>query len=108
LDGEDAVHQSVRLILSTGQGERVMLPDYGCGIYELVFEPNTASLRASVRARVEEALTLHEPRIDVLDVRVETSQEHASQLDIAVNYRIRSNNAVFNLVHPFFLEEGVG
>lgn len=83
-----------------------MRPEFGCHIYELVGEANTAALRAMVREKVREALVRWEPRIDVLDVRVDSPEEQKNRLNIWIDYRIRSNNAFFNLVYPFFLTEG--
>jgi phage baseplate assembly protein W len=106
--GADKVRQSIWLILSTAPGERPMRPDFGCGIHDLVFMPNTVALRGLVQAKVREALVKWEPRIDVSDVRVESPAEAGNQLLIRVDYAIRSNNAFFNLVYPFYLNEGVG
>lgn len=104
-DGEK-VRQSLWLILSTAPGERQMRPEFGCGIHDLVFTANTASLRALVQARVREALIRWEPRIDLLEVRVETPPEARNHLLIDIDYRLRANNAAYNLVYPFFLNEG--
>ena len=90
----------------TAPGERQMLPDFGCGIHDLVFQPNTASLRGMVADKVRTALVRWEPRIDVLDVRVETPAEARNYLLIYIDYRIRTNNAFHNLVYPFFINEG--
>ena len=106
--GEEKIRQSIWLILSTAPGERQMRPDFGCGIHDLVFEPNTAALRGLVQTRVRESLTRWEPRIDVVDVRVETPPEARNYLLIRIDYRVRSNNAFFNLVYPFFINEGAG
>lgn len=108
VDGEDSVRQSIWLILSTAAGERQMLPEFGCGIHDLVFEANTAALRGLVSQRARDALVRWEPRIDVLDVRVETPPASKNHLLIRVDYRLRRNNAFFNLVYPFFLNEGPG
>jgi uncharacterized protein len=107
---EDAekIRQSLWLLLSTAQGERLMLPDFGCGIHDLVFEPNTAALRGTVQVKVMEALQRWEPRIDVLDVLVNSPPEELNLLNIRIDYRIRSNNSFYNLVYPFFITEGAG
>jgi phage baseplate assembly protein W len=104
--GEDKIRQSIWLILSTAPGERQMLADFGCGIYDLVFEPNSSALRDIVETKVRDALVRWEPRIDVEDVRAETFPEARNQLLIRIDYRIRGNNALYNLVYPFFLNEG--
>lgn len=105
--GEDAIEEAIQILLGTSPGERVMRPEFGCGIWELVMEPNTSQLHGRVQARVREALVRWEPRIDVLDVRVESPSEQKHMLLIRIDYRVRSNNAFFNLVYPFFLQEGV-
>lgn len=103
---ETRVEESIYLILSTGVGERVMLPDFGCGIHELVFAPNNAGTISDVTQRVRRALVTYEPRIDILDIDVETSAETPNLLLIRVNYMIRANNTISNLVYPFYLREG--
>lgn len=105
--GPQAIEQGIAIVLGTSAGERVMRPEFGCGIWELVMEPNTAQLHGRVQVRVREALTRWEPRIDVLDVRVESPAEQKNVLLIRIDYRIRANNAAYNLVYPFFLQEGV-
>jgi phage baseplate assembly protein W len=106
VSGEELVVEGIEIVLGTSPGERQMRPEFGCGIYELVGEANTAALRGLVRERVREALARWEPRIDVLDVRVESPEEQKNRLDIRIDYRLRANNAFFNLVYPFFLSEG--
>jgi phage baseplate assembly protein W len=107
-DGEDLIRRSLVLILSTAPGERLMRPDFGCGIQELVFQPNTAALRGAVQDRVAEAVRKWEPRVDLLGVTVETHAVQRSRLEIRLDCRVRANNALFNLVYPFFLHEGKG
>src|SRR5215510_8345309 len=68
---EQRIEESIFLILSTARGERVMLPDFGCGIHELVFASNSPGTTALVTQSVRQALSTFEPRIDVLDVSVE-------------------------------------
>jgi uncharacterized protein len=106
LGGDEKIRQSIWIILSTAPGERLMLPEFGCGVHDLVFEANTAALRAQVEEKIRLAMLRWEPRIDVLDVRVETTPEARNYLLIRIDYRVRSNNALFNLVYPFFLNEG--
>ena len=86
--GEEGIRQSIWTILSTSPGERVMRPDFGCGIYDLVFGVNGAATATAVTRAVREALATWEPRIDVLEI----------------NYQVRSTNSRFNLVYPFYLE----
>jgi uncharacterized protein len=107
VSAEDSIEDCVTTILGTSLGERVMRPEFGCGIWELFMEANTTQLHGRVQQRVADALTKWEPRIDVLDVRVDSPAEQKNLLLIRIDYRIRSNNAAYNLVYPFFLQEGV-
>src|SRR5581483_9371807 len=68
---DESVRQAVWIILGTAKGERAMRPDFGCGIHDLVFEPNTAATAGKVTQSVKQALLLHEPRIELLDVQVD-------------------------------------
>ena len=102
---EEDIRQAILLILETNPGERVMRPDFGAGLQALVFEPLNNTTMALARHRVEEALILWEPRIVVIDVRV-SADWPSSRLDIAIDYQVRSTNTFYNLVYPFYLQEG--
>jgi uncharacterized protein len=104
---ETKIEQAMWLILSTAQGERLMRPSYGCGVHELVFEPNTPQNATRVVENVRQALVAQEPRIAVLDVSAETSADDPSVLLIRIDYQINSNNSVANMVYPFFVTEGM-
>jgi len=103
---EQRVQESIYLILTTAKGERVMLPDFGCGIHDLVFAPNNPQTLSAVVQEVRLALVTYERRIDVLDVATETAPGQPNLLLIRVDYRIRANNALGNLVYPFYIKEG--
>jgi len=102
---EQRIEESIYLILSTAKGERVMLPDFGCGIHELVFASNNTTTIALVVQKVREALVAFEPRIDVLDISAESAPDQLNLLLIRINYRVRANNARGNLVYPFYIRE---
>jgi phage baseplate assembly protein W len=103
---EQRIEESIYLILSTGKRERLMLPDFGCGIHDLVFAPDDAGTVAEVTATVRESLVRYEPRIDVLTVDVSPAPGEPNLLLIRVDYRVRANNARANLVYPFYITEG--
>jgi len=105
--GEQKVAESIWLVLSTALGERVMRPRVGCAVHDLLFAGDTSATRAAVAHHAREALVTWEPRIDVLDVRVEDGGEVGAVLVVFVDYRIRANNAVHNLVYPLYATEGV-
>jgi phage baseplate assembly protein W len=102
---EQRIEESIYLILSTSKGERMMLPEFGCGIHDLVFAPNNSTTIAVVVQTVREALIAFEPRIDVLDINAESAPEEPNLLLIRINYRVRANNARGNLVYPFYIRE---
>jgi uncharacterized protein len=102
---EQRIEESIYLILSTSRGERVMLPDFGCGIHDLVFAPNNPGTLAQVVQNVRKALVAAESRIDVLDVSADSAPDSPNLLLIRINYRIRANNAIGNLVYPFYIGE---
>ena len=84
-----------------------MLPTFGCGVHDLVFQPNSAAVRASVGANVREAILRWEPRVDVIDVAVTADDDQPAVMWIRVDYRLRATNGLFNLVYPLYLTEGV-
>jgi len=105
---EEDIRESILIILGTAKGERVMRPDFGCGIHDLVFAPiNTATI-GSVESSVKEALTTYEPRIDVLNVEVLDDEARVGKLKVNIDYRVRATNIEFNLVYPFYLTESGG
>jgi phage baseplate assembly protein W len=106
---EESVRQSIWIILGTAKGERLMRPDFGCGIYDLVFETNSASTAAKVAQSVREALLFFEPRINVLDIQTTSqSDSDGDKLLINIDYQVRATNNIFNLVYPFYLERSAG
>jgi len=100
---EESVRQSIWIILATARGERTMRPDFGCGIYDLVFENASATTLGRISQAVREALLRFETRIDVLDVQTEPDQDTGVVL-ISIDYQVRATNNAFNLVYPFYLE----
>jgi phage baseplate assembly protein W len=103
---EDDIKQAIRIIMFTNPGERLMRPDFGAGLERFVFEPISTTTMSSIETQVYQALNLWEPRIDVLEVAVETDQSERNKVLIEVSYRIRASNSVHNLVYPLYLQEG--
>lgn len=102
---ETDIQQSIRIILGTAPGERVMRPDFGAGLKKLVFEPLNTTTAALAQYSVEQALIQWEPRIDQIRVKV-TPQPSTASLTIDIRYRVRLTNVFYNLVYPFYLSEG--
>ena len=103
---EAKIQQAALIILSTARGERVMRPDFGSRLHELVFAPINASTKSLISHYATEALVQWEPRIDVLGVTVQEESAVAGKLLVDIEYRVRATNSVFNLVYPFYLRGG--
>ena len=103
---EADIRQSILIILETAPGERVMRPNFGCGIHELVFAAVDSTVLQRIRSLVEEALRRCEARIDVLGVTVDEDATSEGVLNIELEYRVRKTNQVGNLVFPFYFREG--
>ena len=103
---EQDVREAIWIILSTARGERVMRPDFGCGIHDLVFAPINAATIGEVESNVREALINFEPRIEIINLDVSDQEAHNGKLLISIDYRVRTTNNEFNLVYPFYFTEG--
>lgn len=105
---EDDIQEAIYLILMTRKGERVRNPEFGCGIHDFAFGTTDFTTLKEMERKVEEALALWEPRIRDVDVTVSLDREAEGKLMIEVSYVIRTTNNPYNLVFPFYLNEGFG
>lgn len=101
--GPEKVAQSIRIILDTEPRERIMRPDFGCGLRRYLMQPNTVATRALIQRDVERALTTWEPRIDLTSVQVDPGDDPSLVL-IRISYVHARDGRPANLVYPFFLE----
>lgn len=99
---ERDVEQAIRIILMTPKGQRVMRPEFGCRIHELVFSPNDAMTAGLGAYYVEEALAMWEPRIRVLEVDITPDADSPGTLLIRVDYEIKATHDRRSLVYPFY------
>jgi uncharacterized protein len=100
---EISVKESVSLVLGTPVGERMMAPDFGCKIHDLVFHPNDPNTAAMASLYVKTALRKWEPRIDDIDVRAVPDPSDSNVMRVEIAFRVRRTNSIENLVYPFFL-----
>lgn len=105
---ETDIEESIRIILGTARGERVMRPTFGCRIHDFVFETVNATTLHRLEDGVREALVEWEPRIEVTNVDASAAEIATGRLLVSVDYRVRQTNTEFNLVYPFYLREGRG
>ncbi len=99
------IAQSIQIILNTQPGERQMLPEFGCPLKDLIFEPNSASTRNGAESMVRSALSRWEPRIDVDAVEARPDPANANQIKLFIEYTVRKSNNHQNLVHLVMLQE---
>ena len=95
--------RAIEIVLMTAPGERLMRPQFGCSIWELLFEPVTPGLLGLISQAVRRALAQWEPRIVVESVDPVPDPEDHSLIRIAIGYRIKSTNDRRNLVYPFYV-----
>lgn len=103
---EESIRESIMLILGTAKGERIMRPDFGCGIQELGFSINDTSTASLAIFYIEEALKKWEPRIELMRVDADADSKDADRLNISIEYRIITTNTRYNIVYPFYLGRG--
>ena len=100
---DENVEQSLRILLLTDFGERVMRSDFGCRAPRLVFAPGSVQSLGLLETTIREAVRDWEPRIDIEDVRAEVDVEDDTRVTVNISYQVRQSNTRGNLVFPFYL-----
>lgn len=101
------IRESILQILGTRVGERLMRPDFGSRLHELVFEQNTDVLKGLLRFRINEAIGRWEKRVVVTGVSFEESPASTdkNRISVRIAYRIITSQVEGNLVYPFYREQ---
>ena len=102
-DGVPDLGRSIQMVLMTAPGERLMRPQFGCRIWDLLFEPVTANLLGLIAEAVRDALAQWEPRVVVEEVKPEPDADNSGLVRIRISYRVRATNDRRNLVYPFYV-----
>src|SRR5262245_20895008 len=102
-EGQAHVEQSLKILLLTSLGERVMRPDLGCEAPRLVFSPGSVQYLRLLETSVREAVRDWEPRVEIEDVQAEVSPDSENSVVVHIAYKIRGSNVRGNLVFPFYL-----
>jgi uncharacterized protein len=100
------IEESIRIILGTTPGERIMQPEFGCDLKRLVFEKIDSTLIASLDHLIYHALLNFEPRITFLNTEILSSDNLDGQLHVRINFKVIITNSRHNVVFPFYLLEG--
>ena len=101
--GGDDIDASIRVILATAKGERVMRPEFGSSIHDVVFAPNNPTTHGLIAFYVQEALNRWEPRIDVTGVNAQADIVEPGRVIVNIQYQVKATNDERNLVYPFYL-----
>lgn len=105
---EEDIKEAIRIILMTKKGERVRRPDFGCGIYDYAFETLDYMTVSAMKREIEQALIQWEPRIEEIEVNILADKENKGKAVIDINYIVRNTNNPYNLVFPYYINEGFG
>lgn len=105
---EEDIRQAVCIILSTKKGERIMRPEFGCGIYNFMFGTMDYTSMRLMEQAVTEALIRWEPRIRDVQASAETAEHDLGKVVVNIQYVVRTTNNRYNMVYPFFINEGMG
>lgn len=73
----EVLQSSVKLLLGTAKGERIMEPGYGTNLRRLLFEPMTQGLDDAARQEIADALNTWEPRISLQNIAVQKNSDHS-------------------------------
>jgi len=102
---EEDIRQSLAILLATTQGERIMRPEYGCNLHNLMFDSLNTGTRTYIEDLIKTAILRHEPRVSLNSIVFDTSNYLEGYVNIEIDYTIRDTNTRSNLVYPFYLEE---
>lgn len=104
-DAED-IAESIYILLSTTPGERLMNPEYGCDLQSQVFSNINNTTKTIIEDLIATAILYHEPRVKVLSVDIDDSEQVEGRLNVHISYEIKGVNSRKNMVYPFYLVEG--
>lgn len=104
--GDEDIRASLQILFHTTPGERFLRPEYGLDMQELLFEPMSTTLRTFLIDRITTTILIHEPRIRVIDLRIDTPDPNDGTLQVFLEYEVRATNSRFNLVFPFYRTDG--
>lgn len=107
VQGEESIRQAILLLLATAPGERVMRPDFGCGLHRLLFAPNDESTAGLAIYYVRQSIERYEPRVELLNLDAGPSLEVPELLEIFLEYRVRATQQSGQITFALNLMEGL-
>ncbi len=106
VQSEEDVAESLRILMNTRPGERIMQPAYGCRIHDYVFEPNDAETQAGIETAIRQAILFFEPRVTLHRVEVIMTDWLEGRIGVMLDYTVDQSNSRSNMVYPFYIREG--
>jgi len=95
---EEHIKQSLRALLLTTRGERVMRPEFGSGLKAYLFEGIDTTTASLIKNEVQTTVESFEPRVEILDVEVDNNSREPGVLHVILSYRIKAGGAADQLV----------
>lgn len=106
VEGVEDIKESLKILLTTAHGERLMIPDYGCDVHAFVFKDNSSTSQYFLKQRIKTAIVRFEPRIKEVSVTLDYTSYLDGVVKVLVDYLVITTNSRFNLVFPFYKVEG--
>lgn len=106
VEQEEDIREAIGIILRTGQGERVMRPDFGSNTMDYAFTPASSTMLHAIASDLRVLIQGQEPRIRDVEIQCKRPVRLDGTLIINVSYTIRSTNNRYNHVYPFYVTEG--
>jgi phage baseplate assembly protein W len=104
-DIED-IRQSLEILFGTRLHERIMQEDYGCNLDEFIFQELSGETLNRLEYMIKEAVLYHEVRIELNDLQINPDPDSPGLLLIELDFTVPASNSRYNLVYPFYLNEG--
>ena len=105
VDNEEDIAESLRILLATRCGERVMQPGYGTHLHRMVFEEANDHTLTQIKHMLQKAVLFFEPRVELDSVDARIASDDMARLELHLNYRIRVTNTRHNMVYPLYLDQ---
>ena len=89
--GSENIRQAIRIILQTEPLERLMLPEFGGGLKQLLFQPNGTATHRLIEEIVTQALKRWEPRIGLESIDVNADPKESQMAIVTIRYSLITN-----------------
>jgi phage baseplate assembly protein W len=103
---EDDIAASLKILFGTEAGERFFVPKYGLDMRALLFNPISTTMATLLKDRIKLAILIWEPRIQLMKLDIDLSEQYEGKVILIIEYEIRGTNSRYNMVYPFYFMEG--